>query len=162
MPIQLLVLLGAVALLANYWPQLVDWCSRSLIPWVREKAGEKAGDLLQTLVVWLDKGLVPVLAQIRRAWTFVRERILRLQRTYTKTSSDTVQVSTETILVDESGNAVRRVEEEEIDWALLPEDVREAMIKQGKQPAEVDVKALIEHKARERAKEEGIDLEIHD
>ena len=160
--IQLLVILGAAVLLSHYWPQLANWMSQSLIPWVREKAGETAGNLLETLVVWLDKGLVPVLAQVRKAWKFLRERILRLRRTYTKNSADTVMLSTETILVDESGNAVRRVEEEEIDWALLPEDVREAMIKQGQQPAEVDVKALFEHKARERAAEDGIDLELQD
>lgn len=155
-----IVILGIAAVMTYYWSYVVDWLSRSLIPWVREKLGNTVGDMLTEFVTILDKTVVFTRQAFQTTCRFINTRLLKAQTTYEKKSPTEAVARTETIVINEQGKGIRRVEEKVVEWSELPAEVRKEMIRQGNQPAMLDMRELVMQKAKERAQEEGMVLEV--
>jgi hypothetical protein len=111
------------------------------------------------LVCWLDKQITPAAAMLRKGFALFQERILRMKRTYTKTSATTARSSTETIYKTDDGRFIRRTEEEEVAYEDLPAEIRGEMVRQNASAGTLDVRAAVIEKAEERARQDGIVLE---
>ncbi|MCC7420850.1 MAG: hypothetical protein IT428_11240 [Planctomycetaceae bacterium] len=143
-----------------FWPYLVDWCSKSAIPFIRRCLGNSVGDAFAKLLVWVDKPACASRRAIVGAWKMVTGSVLKMKSTYSKTSATSYLEKRQVHLLDrESGKQRVRTEEYEVPWEQVPERVRDEMVRQGKDTAEVDVKESLLNSIKDRANEQSLVLE---
>ena len=162
-PITFILLAGtglSVAAALYFWNQIVDYLSKRIVPWVREKLGLRAAEIFTDLIVWLDKGACRSRQAVKAAWEFFKEKVLSMKTTYRKVTADTVQATTESVIMMPDGTCVRRREETTVEWSDLPEDVRREMMRQNAKQAEMDVRRAVEEQAKRRAQEQGMEMEL--
>jgi hypothetical protein len=159
-PITVFLIIFGSALFLAIWPWIRQWVTESLIPWVGEKWNDKIADLLIDVVNWLDDCAIPARNSIKKAWIFIKTRILKIETTYHKETATTGVRSTESIIATIDGKIVKRVEEEEVSWDELPRSMRSEMIRQNSTKGTIDLRDAFLNKFEEKAKEEGLVLEM--
>lgn len=150
MPIPLLALaailgVGAAAAVA-FWPHILTWAERSLLPWVARNMPSLEGTVRRAFVE-LDRASTAIRRAARKAWAVLREYLLKETIEFQRNSkSETVRLVTTWIIRKlESGQEkpVKVVTEQEVDREDLPDDVREAFLRRTPQKP-IDVIALRE------------------
>jgi hypothetical protein len=158
--LELLLIIGVASLLLSFWPEIVDWCTNRVAPWIEQELGTLPATLFRTVISWLDGAIVLTTQVLQEAWAVFGERVLRLERTYERVSTGRVREISESVVAIDRGTAIRRVEEQEIPWERLPPKVRAQMIRRPHERAAMDVRALLEKLKRKRALEEQMGLEM--
>lgn len=142
------------------WPYIRNYIAERLIPWVRGKFNDEIANNIAVLIDFIDKIVTVARRNLKAGFEFFKTRILRMQSKYTKTSPTTAIKETETYLHTSDGKILKRTETEEVAWEDLPSEIRSEMIRMAAKEGTIDEKAAILTKAKERAAEEGIELEM--
>jgi hypothetical protein len=150
----ILVLAVSGVLVVAAWPWLCHFCQTTLIPLVRDRVGAGAAKLLTDLVVFLDQRATPTRATLQRAWKAFQKHVLGVKTTYAKTGPSTATAKTEMFVRAEESKVYRLVEEQELGWDDIPDEIRRAMIQKNKQAGVVDQKKVFEQRLSQRAEEE--------
>ena len=78
----------------------------------------------------------------------------------TKTSATTVSGKITTLVRDENGKLMQSVITEELNWDDLPPEIREELIRQNSNTAQMDLKESVEKQFHKKAREQGVVLEM--
>lgn len=149
--------LVSLGVLGYFWNMVLDFINESVRPWVKEKLGSDCESLLVTLTKWLDDGVCLVKRSLKSAWEFFKTHILRMRRSIKVDAQGKTATSVqETIYRDQDNQFIKRVEERKMAYDDLPPELRHEMIRQGRQQLEIDEREIVEHKAEERAEEQGL------
>lgn len=154
-----IVVLGSAAAAAAFWPWIVEFFTEELVPWLKESVSPQFGTMVEDLLVWADKGMVPVRSSVKKCYQAFRENVLGANVTFEKETATTGTKTTEAFIRNSDGKVMKRVFTEEVEYDDLPEAIREEMHRQHKKKANLDIKAVIDKKVRDRAVEEGMVLE---
>lgn len=148
--ITLAVLIG-VGVLAYFWTKILGFLNGWLRTRLESKFGTEKCDGYVKFILWLDGKVTLARKQIINGYRWFRENVLRIKETYHKTGSGYVK-TTETILAGNGVNEApqRVVTEETIPWEELPAPVREAMVRQNTEEAEMDVMDIIADRTKEK------------
>lgn len=143
-----------------FWPWIRDFITENVIPWLREVTGSKElVDMINDCLDWLDGKISITRKYVRKCWRAFEENVLAIKAEYTKTTATSGNRVEEVLIRTGDGTVVKKTIEEEIAWEDLPEEIRSQMLRENKKTASLNVKETILAKAKERAKEEGIQLE---
>ncbi len=107
---------------------------------------------------WCDKKVSAARRIVKMHWAKFRDTVLTINSTYTRNEDGTYSKRTESIVRKDEKTATRHVTEETVGWEYLPDAVREEMIKRRTNVGEIDDRALLAEKVRQRAEEDGIAL----
>lgn len=129
--LEILLIVGIPALLAALWPKVCAWFADHCNPWLKRHVPTLQPYLEQAFQV-LDKVATTVRALVLRAWQKVREALLkglieflrRADGSWFRRLTTYAQAASET-------KVTRRIEEQEMDWSELPEDVRAEALSRG-------------------------------
>ena len=141
-------LVSAVAVVM-FWKQILKWAEESLFPWIKTNIPSIESAVREAFSA-LDNKAVAIRNIIRQAWKKLREYLLKQVITFQRQSSgEWVRQATSWVIKNlESGDKVpaRVTVEEEIDWQVLPPDVRAEWLKRQKNEAQIN---LTEYRDRE-------------
>ena len=155
----LLLLIGLpAAVMLWFWNKIVFFFQTRLIPWVRSRLGNGAADMLANLVAFLDKGATFVRRAVRQGYRWLCQNVFGMKSKYAQTGPGSVVVTTETYVMDENGNFVKVTSTETAHSDDVPADARKELLKNNG-AAEVDDLNELKNRIKERAAEEGIELE---
>ena len=158
MIISLVVILGAAVLLAACWKFVLEFLNGPVRNLLEGLFGAEKCEWYVTFLSWCDKKASSARRIVKMQWRKFRDTVLKINSTYTKNEDGTYSKRTETIVRKDEKSAKRVITEETIDWAYLPNAVREEMIKRRTNVGEIDDRELVAEKVRQRAGEEGIEL----
>lgn len=147
---------GLVAVLMTvFWPSIRSFLARKLIPFVRQKWGEKIAGPLASLTIWLNKKACLVRKGVAEAIRFVKTRILRMESRYVMTPDGNV-IGTEIREIDNGdGTITRMTKPTTVDWVDLPQSQRAEFLRQkatkdGYKTGMLDEKELALEAAKEK------------
>lgn len=81
----LLTSIFAIAVLLTYfWPQILSFLSRIVLPWVRKNWGEKFFEPLVTITEWLNGTICGIRRGFKDSMRFIKERILNMNTKYVR------------------------------------------------------------------------------
>ena len=149
-----------ILILISVWPEIVDFFSTRLIPWVRTRISNSLADLIADFIVFADQVIVPVRRLVKKLWATFKQHVLGIKMEVKKISASTVAGKTTTIIQDENGKFMQSVTEEVINWDALPAAIRSEMNRQGTKEATMDLKKAAEEKFRQSAKQGGMEMEL--
>jgi hypothetical protein len=155
MVLTILIAALAVATFISFWNKLRDWLNTRFRPWLAEKFSEAAADRFADFLAWLDDRVVLTRNAFRGTWRFLRERVLHLKREFTVEAGGDVRSVRTAIIKDDQGRFIRKTEETVLPWEDLSGEIRREMIRQEKNTAALDERAVLEKKIRERAETAG-------
>ncbi|MCL2925677.1 MAG: hypothetical protein MGF17_13940 [Trichodesmium sp. MAG_R04] len=142
-------LLSAVAVVM-FWKQILNWAEESLFPWIKTNIPSIESAVREAFSVLDDKVVTARNIIIGKGWKKLREYLLKQVITFQRQSSgEWVRQATSWVIKNlESGDKVpaRVTVEEEIDWDVLPPDVRAEWLKRQKNEAQIN---LTEYRDRE-------------
>lgn len=156
MILEILTVIAIGAAISFFWPDIVDFFTKMVIPYVRKHLGDEVAELLSTFIVFLDDIMSATKRMVLRGWEVFKERILKVIATFHKINSETAERKTESYIRMGMKSVVKQTVVEEIPWHELPSEVRKTMIKNNCDVAELDEGALIEKRFKERCKEKGL------
>ena len=134
-------LVSAVAVVM-FWKQILKWAEESLFPWIKTNIPSIESAVREAFSA-LDNKAVAIRNIIRKAWKKLREYLLKQVITFQRQSSgEWVRQATSWVIKNlESGDKVpaRVTVEEEIDWQVLPPDVRAEWLKRQKNEAQINI-----------------------
>lgn len=149
------IILGLGISLTVFWGKLRDWLNGRFRTWIEKKFGEAVGTEFGKFLGWLDKKMDIPRKALREMLRFIK-RILRIKTTYTKNQDGTFNSTRESVFVDQHDTTIKVTEtvvnEEDID---IDASIRQEMIRQRTNVAEMDEKEIWERKIKERAEEDG-------
>lgn len=146
------------AILISFWPKILEFFDGPVRNWVEGLLGADKCGWYTKFLSWLDNKMCVVRRNVKMFWKKFKDTVISIKSRYVKKSDGTYSKSTETIIRKNQTTAKRVVVEETVEWEYLPNSVREEMIRRRANEAELDDRALVEEKYRERAKEDGISL----
>ncbi|MBR5243472.1 MAG: hypothetical protein IKW13_04485 [Thermoguttaceae bacterium] len=152
----LLVGLSAATLLW-FWNHIAYFFQTRTIPWVRERLGNRAGDLLANLISFVDTGATYIRRAVRRGYRWLCQNILRVKSKYKQENAYEAIQETSTILTNEQGGYEEIVVTKTIPVDELPNDARRRLIAHNQ--AEIDDLEQLKEKIKARAEQEEIELE---
>ncbi len=124
--------IGVAAAIA-FWPQIVNWAQESLFPFIRKNFPELS-DLFTKAFTIIDKGFSAIRRKIKQAWQKFRAWLLKQAITFSRqTNNIWVKTITSWLIktLDSPTPKVTKVEtEEDVDWAELPDEIRESYLRQ--------------------------------
>ena len=126
-----------IALIFFFWPRLCAFLSKTFLPWAKETFGEEIGDMLETLTIWLNRGIRGVRRGIKQAWKFLKERVLRMKSVYSTSNGVDVTVETTARVKLNDGRYVDIVETSDLPMDDIPLKMQEEIIRQQKTPSGV-------------------------
>lgn len=107
---------------------------------------------------WADRQITVVKRVVKAQWLKFRDTVLRVKSKYVKNEDGTYTKQTESLVRTSPTSGKRVVTEEVVGWEYLPKDILDEMLRMRAKEAELDDKAVIEERIRQRAEEEGIEL----
>ena len=156
------LVLGALALvaLAFLWNHLVHFLQRVILPFCRKILGERIGNLLTELVVFLDGKVCPAREVLVSAWQSFQHSVLGIRQTYRRVSPSTVEEVTLAHLRTNDNKVAVQTSTRTLSWAEVPADIREQMARAAKEEVNVNAKEVVAERFKERVEEEGIELTL--
>ena len=135
-------LLSAVAVVM-FWKQILNWAEESLFPWIKTNIPSIESAVREAFSVLDDKVVTARNIIIGKGWKKLREYLLKqVIKFERKSSGEWVRQATSWVIKNlESGDKVpaRVTVEEEIDWDVLPPDVRAEWLKRKKNEAQINI-----------------------
>ena len=156
-----LLFIGAAlaALAVACWPRLLEFLNGPVRDLLEKCFGAAKCEWYSNFLSWCDKKCaVPIRRTVKMQWKKFKDTVLRIKSVYRKNPGGSYTKQNETILRTGAETARRIVTEETIGYEDLPNEVREAMIKRRTKVGELDERALVAEKVRQRAEEDGIEL----
>ena len=157
MPLPLIVpiLVGILAVSAGaallFWHKVLDWAHNSLVPRLSQW-NPKLGELAKEALIALDKVATPMQHAVKRAWTRLRQILLRqivhLQRESANSWITTVTSWLIPLLEHGSKEVIKQETVYRVPYEQLPQDVREAYIRQNKTGTTLDIVDLREEEMK--------------
>ena len=151
---------GGIGILLYFWEYLVHFFSKNVIPWIKKYWSVSAADLVAKLISFLDGKIVPTKALLKKAWTYFKTNILKMNTEYVKVDANTAERKTTTWLKDSQGDAIKTIVEEKVSWSELPQEIREQMINEDTNEGMINEKQQIINKMSERCEEECIEIMV--
>ncbi|OYQ67492.1 hypothetical protein B9G53_01165 [Pseudanabaena sp. SR411] len=138
--------IAAVTAIIALWHKIIDWAQDSLFPWI-EKNLPSILSTVKNAFAWVDeKVIVPFRRVVKKAWEMLRQYLLKttIQFDRQTTSTWTKRITSFVIeTLTSQSPTVKKVESvEEVDWDDLPDDVRNAWMKNERQSMTIDVTAI--------------------
>lgn len=131
---------AAVALI--FWHKILGWAENSLFPWLKKNI-PSIEDQIRWAFAKVDNVATPIRLAVKEAWSKLRKYLLKQTIVLKRQSSSKwiVRVTSWMVKRLESGETVpvKQETEETKSWDELPEDVREAFLRQEKENAELNV-----------------------
>jgi hypothetical protein len=143
---------------AYFWPYIADAFAQTVIPFVRRHLGDPVANLLVTLITWIDRPMGFLHNTVQEAWRFFKQKVIRIKRIFVKTSPTEVKEKTEVWV--SNGKPFQQVLERELQWHEVPQEIRDEMIRNGLDTAEIDMKKSVEGMVVEQAKKQKIELTV--
>lgn len=140
------------------WPYIREMFVEHIIPFVKVQIGDVVGERIADLICWIDTPASIVRGKLKGVYRMFQQRVLGINTTYTKLAANKLNAKTETYLIDRNGHPVKQIIETEVAWDDLPPQIRQQMIERGAKTAELDVKDLVEHRARKTAEKQSLEL----
>jgi hypothetical protein len=159
-PITITIWILTSILAVAYWPQIVDFFSTKLIPWVRDRISNNLADWIANFIIFADGKIVLVRRAVKQLWAAFKQHVLGSKMEVRKIDATTVACKTTTIIKDENGKFLQSTTEEVVDWDQLPEAIRSEINRQGKTEAAMDLKKAAEDRFRETAQKQGMEMEL--
>lgn len=156
------VLVAAAGLTLVSWAYIVHLFQVFLIPFLRSTLGDTVADAMASIVSKVDDAATFVQRQAKVAWQSFKTRVLRWNTTFKKKNADTVISQSEAYVQSADNKIMRKVVEEEVNWADLPEEIRKAYMTNGGAAQVVDSKAATIRMVEVSAADKGIDLNALD
>lgn len=156
--ITILIIAVTAALLLSFWPQILEFFNGTVRDLLERLFGADKCGWYTKLLSWLDNKVSAVRRKVKMYWKKFKDTVISVKSRYVKNADGTYSKSTETIVRKSQTTAKRVVVEETVGWEYLPDSVREEMLTRRVKEAELDDRALVEEKYRERAEEDGISL----
>jgi len=141
------------------WAYIVHQFTVTIIPFLRSTLGDTIADGMAALISHLDDVATLLQRNVSIAWRAFKSRLLSWKTTFKKTTASTATSHSEAYVLASDGKVIKRVIEEEVPWAELPEDIRHAFMRNQGRDEVVDSKDLTERIVRATATEKGVDLD---
>lgn len=148
------VLVGvAFAAIVAFWHKIVEWAQASLFPWIEKNLPLIESDVKKAFA-WVDnKVVVPIRRAVKKAWEMLRQYLLKTMIQFDRktTSKWTRRVTSFLIeVLTPQTPTVKKVETvEEVSWDDLPDDVRNAWMKNEQRSHAIDVTAIRDQQIEE-------------
>ncbi len=155
----LTVLVAAAGLTLASWAFIVHLFQVFLIPFLRNTLGDTVADGMAMIIGKVDDAATFTQRNVKMAWRAFKSNVLGWKTTFAKKSANTVTSRSEAYVHTPDQKVIRKVVEEEVDWADLPEDIRHAHMRNQGQIEVVDSKAATCRMVQAAASEKGIDLD---
>lgn len=148
MPIFLQVLLGVLLVGATvavtFWGKILNWASKTLIPWIEKNLPGLAEYVTDAFLV-LDGLATAARRKIKNAWEHLREYFLKILVQYEQnTQNEWVKRITHWAIpnLKKKSEVVRVVAEQKVDVDSLPDDVRQEWLKRNNTTQDINVTQL--------------------
>lgn len=158
MIITILAVVAVAALVSGFWKFILDFLNGPVRNLLEKIFGADHCKWYVDFLTWADKKMTVPHRIIKMQWKKFRDTILKVNSKYVDNGDLTYTKTSESIVRTSPTSGKRVVVEEIVDWAYLPNSVRNEMIRQRTKEAELDDKAVAEEKFRMRAEEDGIEL----
>lgn len=158
MILTILAVLTAAALVPKFWRYILSFLNGPVRDLLERLFGADRCSWYVKFLQWADKKATAAHRVIKMAWRKFRDTVLHMKSIYHKNEDGTYTKTSETFVRESPTSARHVVVEEQIDWAYLPNSVRDEMIRLRTKDAELDDRAVVDEKIRQRAEEDGIQL----
>lgn len=127
-----------IAAIIKLWPQILDWAQKTAVPFLA-KIHPKLGELATETLVMANKVVGAARRTLKQAWQKLRNVLLSVVEEFIKVDSSTFRrITTAYAAAEDSTQVNRRIEEEELSYDDLPQEIQEELIRRGK-VAPIDV-----------------------
>lgn len=159
----IMISIGAALLLGAtvyFWSHIADLFQKRIIPWFRARLGDSVADGIATVISWVDNKATMTQRLLRDAWQAINRHWLAGETEIHKEAADRAVITKTNYMLKPEGGVVRTTTEETVAWHDLPDNVRDAMLRQNTTQAKVDDKEAFRTLVEQRAAEEGLTLEL--
>ena len=160
MILSILAVVAIVTLVSYFWGAVLDFLNGPVRDLLERMFGAEHCRWYVEFLLWADGRMTGAHRGIKMLWKKFKDTIIKVKSTYSKNSDGTYKKTSESLVRASPTSAKRIVVEENVGWEYLPDSVREEMVRLRTKDAELDDKAVVEEKIRQRAVEDGIDLAI--
>lgn len=158
-PITLALVISVAVAILSFWPHIVSFLSERVIPWIRERVSNQAGEIMADLLTYADRGATAVRRSVRELWKRFRGIVVSSKMQIEQTGANTAIATTTTIVQDEAGELWKaKPVEERIGWDDIPEAIRSEFLSQNTKVGSLDLVAAVKEKVSKRAAMEGMTL----
>ena len=148
--VSILAIVAVAALVSSLWRHILDFLNSTVRDFLERLFGaDKCGwyvDFLQ----WADKKMAASHRVVKDYWQRFKDTIVKVKSRYHKNDDGTYTKQTETVVRTAPTSGKRVVVEESVGWEYLPDNVRSEMVRLRTNDAELDDKAVVEERVRER------------
>ena len=139
------VALGAAVI---FWDKICNWVAEVVVPWLEQHVPALA-PYLEKAFVTIDRNIMaPLRGVVIRAWRMIRPYLLQAIVAFEKTGNTWIRRLTSYLKSKLPDQVVRRIEEQEVDWVEIPEEVR-LRILEGRANRKVDFTELRDREVQE-------------
>lgn len=158
MVLTVLTIVGIAALVTSLWRFILDFLNGPVRDLLERILGSDHCEWYVSFLKWADRQMAVPNRVVKMQWQKFKDTIVKVKSKYMNNGDGTYTKQTESIIRESPTTGRRVIVEESVDWSYLPNSVREEMIRQRTNEAELDDKAVAEEKIRQRGLEEGIEL----
>lgn len=137
------VALAAAAIV--FWQQILIWAEDSIHPWFEDHLPTVA-PYVKDAFANLDKVATPIRRKAKEAWVKIRKHLLKQVVQINRTSDNKwIQKTTSWIiknLEESEPSVIEHSTMREVEWPMLPDDVRAAYLRMRKTSTEIDITAI--------------------
>ena len=158
MILAILSIVAITALVSFFWKSILNFLNGPVRNLLEKIFGADRCKWYVNFLVWADNKMTASNRVIKMMWKKFKDTILSVKSKYIDNGNGTYTKNSESFVRESPTSGRRVVVEETVDWADLPDNVRDEMLRQRSNKAELDDKAVAEEKFRQRAAEDGIEL----
>lgn len=162
MILTLITVLGVTVLLVSFWKRILDFLNGPVRDLLERVFGAKRCGWYVKFLQWCDDKITPVARTVKMYWKKFKDTVINLKSIWRKNPDGTYEKETTTTTRTPDPKMAKKITvvESNIPWQDVPTPVRNEMIARRTKEAELDERALVVEKVRERAEEEGIALAV--
>lgn len=135
------MLLAGVAIAAVvFWNRILEWVQNSLLPWFYSNLPSLAPYVADAFVA-LDHLVVSAKRAAFAAWNYIRTFLLKVTIHFEKRSSGWMRriISYVRRSLEPNAPVYKKTEEQEVSYEELPDDIRERVLRSGRNSPATDV-----------------------
>ena len=160
MILTILSVVAVAVILSSFWKFILNFLNDSVRNLLEKIFGAEHCKWYVDFLTWADGKMAAANRVVKMQWKKFKEHILKVKSNYVKNDDGTYTKTSESIVRSSPTSGRRIVVEETVGWAYLPNSVRAEMLRLRTKEAELDDKAVVEEKIRQRAVEDGIELAV--
>jgi hypothetical protein len=142
-----------------FWPQIVDFFSRVVIPWVEQNIAPDLASAIRKIIAFADGKIVPLRKVLKDSWRKFCSSVMGVKTTYTRVGANRIECETKMLTRNLNGKYSLSEVKQVAEWDTLPESVRSEMIRLNKKKASFDVHEAVCEKVTEEARKHDL-LEV--